>query len=392
LACCKLARYFTKALPLNMHICDITMFYTAHGGGVRRYLRAKRRWISTQADKRHTLLSPGAEFAHRGNHWILPAPLLPFSHGYRFPLRRAPWVDALVELAPDVIEAGDPYRLARAALVAAQRLGVPATAFMHSDFPRFIGQRFGGWAGRRAQSYLLDLYSDFDAVQTPSLGLANRLRAQGLDNVVWQPLGVDATQFNPSLRDEGVRRWLGLTDDVRLLVFAGRYAREKNIDVLLDAMRLLGGDYHLLLIGPDMPQSPLGNVSAYSEFCDGIKLAHFMASADALVHAGDQETFGLIVLEGMASGLPVVGVNGGALPELITPETGRLAKPLSATSFAEAVRELFALDWQAMGRAARQRVEAHFRWEAVFTQQQKFYQAIKAGKRLCQAEVQRAGF
>jgi len=362
-----------------MHICDVTMFYTAHGGGVRRYLRAKRRWMSMQAGMRHTLLSPGASTAKRGNHWMLPAPMLPFSHGYRFPLRRGSWVKTLLELAPDVIEAGDPYRLARAALKAADRLGVPATAFMHSDLPRLVEQRFGAWAGQSAQKYLLNLYAAFDAVQVPSLRLANHLRELGLQKVVWQPLGVDAEKFNPSLHHPLVREWLKIKDDVRLLVFAGRYAREKNIDVLLEAMRLLGAGYHLLLIGPDMPPSILSNVTAHAEFCDSVQLAHYLASADAMVHTGDQETFGLIVLEGMASGLPVVGVRGGALPELITPDVGMLAKPRDAASFAQAVRDLFDQDWQKMGLAARQRVELHFRWDVIFERQNDFYQALKNG-------------
>ncbi|MEW5837568.1 MAG: glycosyltransferase [Pseudomonadota bacterium] len=362
-----------------MHLCDVTMFYTAHGGGVRRYLRAKRRWMVGQEGVRHTLLSPGASTAKRGNHWLLPAPLLPFSHGYRFPLRRAPWIRTLIELQPDVIEAGDPYRLARAALIAADRLGIPATAFMHSDLPRFIEQRFGAWAGQRARRYLLNLYAAFDVVQTPSLGLANQMRALGLCNVVWQPLGVDADKFDPRLRHSVVREWMRLKDEVRLLVFAGRYAREKNIDILLEAMRLLGSDYHLLLIGPDMPPSSLPNVTAYGEFCDSVQLARFLASCDALVHAGDQETFGLIVLEAMASGLPAVGVRSGALPELITPEVGVLAEPRDASSFAQAVRDLFAQDWQAMGMAARRRVDKLFRWDVVFQQQHAFYRALHSG-------------
>jgi alpha-1,6-mannosyltransferase len=176
-----------------------------------------------------------------------------------------------------------------------------------------------------------------------------------------------------------VREWLRIKDDVHLLVFAGRYAREKNIDILLEAMRLLGAGYHLLLIGPDMPPSSLPNVTAHAEFCDSFQLAHYLASADAMVHTGDQETFGLIVLEGMASGLPVVGVNGGALPELITPEVGMLAKPRDAVSFAQAVRDLFEQDWQGMGLAARQRVELHFRWDVVFEHQRDFYQALQSG-------------
>ncbi|MFZ5580026.1 MAG: glycosyltransferase [Pseudomonadota bacterium] len=363
-----------------MHICDITMFYTAHGGGVRRYLRAKRRWYCDRGD-RHTLLSPGWRATQHGDHLTLSAPLLPFSRGYRFPLRNKPWIDALLDLRPGLIEAGDPYRLADAALEASGRLGVPCVAFVHSDLPRFIERRFGAWAGARARTYLRDLYHRFDLVQAPSLGLTERLREQGLDNVVWQPLGVDVERFSPSWRDDTLRRELGLGDDTRLLVFAGRNAREKNIDVLLEAMRALGASYHLLLVGADMPHVRMRNVSILRRFCDGPQLARLLASSDALVHAGDQETFGLIVLEAMASGLPVVGVRGGALPELILPTTGLLANPGDAASLAEAVRMLFTGDWAAMGRAARESVERDAGWGAVFERQRALYMDLIGGWR-----------
>lgn len=363
-----------------MHICDITMFYTAHGGGVRRYLRAKRRWYCDQGD-RHTLLSPAWRSVRHGDHLTLRAPPLPFGQGYRFPMRRKAWIDAMIELRPDIIEAGDPYFLAGAALVAARRLGIPVTAFVHSDLPRLVERRVGGWAGMRARSYLHKLYSGFDAVQAPSQGLADRLREMGLNNVVWQPLGVDASRFAPEFRDPALRQQLGLSADTHLLIFAGRYAREKNIDVLLETMHLLGPAYHLLLIGPGMPSIRMHNVSVYRRFCDGQHLAERLASADAMIHAGDQETFGLIVLEAMASGLPVVGVRGGALPELITPESGVLATPRDPASLAEAVRTLFQKDWQGMGRAGRALVESKFRWEAVFAHQRRLYQALIDGWR-----------
>ncbi|MDM7322095.1 MAG: glycosyltransferase [Gammaproteobacteria bacterium] len=364
-----------------MHVCDITMFYTPHGGGVRRYLHAKRRWYCQQGD-RHTLLTPGRWMHRHGDHLTLPAPRLPFGQGYRFPLRRAPWVETLVDQAPDLIEAGDPYRLAGAALAAADRLGIPATVFVHSDVERLISRRCGHWAAAPVRAYLRSLYEAFTVVQVPSLALAERLRTLGLTRVVWQPLGVDAEHFHPERRDPSLRADLGLDDSTRLLVFAGRYAREKNIDVLLAAMRRLGSGYHLLLIGPDMPAVNLDNVTVYGRFCDGGHLARLLASADALVHAGDQETFGLVVLEAMASGLPVIGVRGGALPELISPQVGLLAEPRNAAALAEAVRQLFASDWHAMGRAARARVEANYRWEAVFACQRRLYQDLLAGRSL----------
>jgi alpha-1,6-mannosyltransferase len=104
-----------------MHLCDLTMFYAPHSGGVRRYLDAKHDWLARHTLVRHTLLTPGP---YRGllapHQHTLRAPPLPFSDGYRFPLRTRPWVKHLLELSPDLIEAGDPYRLGWAALQAGQ--------------------------------------------------------------------------------------------------------------------------------------------------------------------------------------------------------------------------------------------------------------------------------
>jgi alpha-1,6-mannosyltransferase len=107
----------------------------------------------------------------------------------------------------------------------------------------------------------------------------------------------------------------------------------------------------------------VSNVSTFSRYVDTTELARLLAGSDALVHAGDLETFGLIVLEAMASGIPVVGVNAGAVPELITPNTGVLARSSAARDLAEAVEALFAQDTRQLGRAARLAVESHWTWD-----------------------------
>ncbi|MGD8620016.1 MAG: glycosyltransferase, partial [Gammaproteobacteria bacterium] len=231
-----------------MHIADITMFWTPSSGGVRTFLEAKDAWLAKQPGIRHTLLVPGAIAARAGAHLTLPAPPIPFGHGYRFPLRRQAWVEQLVGLAPDIIEAGDPYVLAWAALQAGRRLQVPVVGFYHSDLPRLVGSRAGQWTNRWLNAYIARLYRHFDRVLAPSQVMADKLRSLGVERVFVQSLGVDPVLFNPCHRAQAVRSELGLDDAIRLLIFAGRGSREKNLPVLLQAMTLLGKGFHLHLV------------------------------------------------------------------------------------------------------------------------------------------------
>jgi len=148
-----------------MHIADVTMFYAPHGGGVRRYLEAKRAWLTASGGCAHTLVVPKPRKAPCEPGVLgLPSMPLPFSHGYRFALRKTPATQALIELRPTLIEAGDPYTFAWSALTAGQALGIPVVAFCHSDLPRLLGQRYGYRAERVASLYYRRLYGEFDVV------------------------------------------------------------------------------------------------------------------------------------------------------------------------------------------------------------------------------------
>jgi alpha-1,6-mannosyltransferase len=206
--------------------------------------------------------------------------------------------------------------------------------------------------------------------------MAEKLLRLGVDNVYVQPLGVDLLTFNPARRDPGLRAELGLADDTRLVVFAGRGSREKNLPVLLDCMKRLGPRYHLLLVGSHMPVSVPDNVSVIAHFCPASEVARLLASADALVHAGDQETFGLVILEAMASGTPVIAVAAGAFTEIVPDSCGVLCKPNDSSAFACAVRELFNDDVTRKGRAARAYVERHYAWDTVLCGLLGHYRAV----------------
>jgi alpha-1,6-mannosyltransferase len=267
----------------------------------------------------------------------LPAPRLPFSHGYRFPWNRRDGARRLMQLRPDVIESGDPYRTAWSALDAGWRLGVPVTSFVHSNVGELALRVGGALAGRAARSYVRRLYRQFDAVFAASPWMVGELRGLGLDNVVHQPLGVDCGLFHPRRRTLEWRARYGLTERDCVLVYAGRLAPEKNLDVLADAVRRLGPQHALVLIG-DGPAAPRGPRVIRAPYeADPVALATALASADLFVHAGDQETFGLAALESLACGTPVVVRAAAGLRDLVDNRTVVGVHRGCAERFAEAI-------------------------------------------------------
>ncbi|MFN2381440.1 MAG: glycosyltransferase [Guyparkeria sp.] len=349
-----------------LHLADVTMFWGPASGGVRRYLEAKRQHIARCSECQHSLLVPGPypAWAADANQWLrqLPAWRLPAGDGYRFPLRPGPWRDALIELAPDAIEAGDPYVTAHAARDAAHRLGVPAVGFFHSDLSRLLALRFGEWVRPLSGRYLMQLYRGFDWMLAPSDVMAEQLADLGVQNVSVQRLGVDTSAFRPSAAHPGLRDDLGIPRDARVLVFAGRNTREKHVDQLIATLDHLDDRHYLLLIGAGMPVGSHPRLRVIDYVADEHSLAAYLASADALLHAGDAETFGLVILEAMACGLPVVGVNAGATPELVDEEVGELVAKARAAELALGVGRLFERDWLATGAAARRRAVRHYGW------------------------------
>jgi alpha-1,6-mannosyltransferase len=349
-----------------MHIADITMFYAPQSGGVKRYLLAKRAWLAQRPGLRHTILVPGNRSDWSAAGFVpLPGLRMPGSGGYRMPLGTWRARAALERLRPDVIEAGDPYFYAHAALSAGRRLGVPVLAFCHSDVPSLARRWLVAPGAMGVRAYMRWLYAQFDLVLAASGVVERSLRGLGLRNVARQPLGVDTRIFTPSRRDPALRGQLGLPADTRLLVFAGRYSPEKNLWVADQALRRLGSGYRLITIGSGSHPARGDNVIHLPYQPEAGALARLLASCDALLHPGDQETFGLVALEAMACGLPVIGTDNGGVSELIDTHVGLKVPPLRPDLLCTAIRRLFDLDRAALSRNARERAVARYDWDAV---------------------------
>ncbi len=350
-------------------LVDTTMLFAPRSGGVKRYLLSKKAWLeANRPSVAHTLVVPGAK--HRaGVDGIvqLHAAKLPFGDGYRWPSSVRRWGAWVASMNPAVIEAGDPYTPGQGALEAGQRAGCPVVGFCHSDPAGLAALHFGEWAKKPVEKRWAKLFSQFDRVVSPSRFIARRLEEAGVGGIVIRPLGVEVDTFRPDRRDrDWLLKKLDLAADARLLCFAGRPAKEKNVDVLIDAVQRLGAPYHLVLVGAGAGMPPEDRVISLPYEKDPKAVARIIASCDAFVHANDKEPFGLIVLEAMACGRPVVGVNAGGVAETVDASVGQLAASADPADYAEAIVALFERDIEALGQAARVKMVEQFAWNRVF--------------------------
>jgi alpha-1,6-mannosyltransferase len=373
-----------------MHVVDATLFYSPTSGGVKRYLLAKHEWLRAHTNWRHSLVVPGeSETCAPGDISTIAGGLVPGAFNYRLPLNPARWSRAIDELEPDLIEIGDAFHPAWAAASVARRRDIPLIAFYHSNFPELAGRRLGRGVQRFIEWYVKLTYERCTQVLAPSRYMCEYLQRIGVPNAICQPLGVDVDTFAPP-RAEAARRdlraELGLAGDTRLLVFAGRFSGEKNIPVLTEAFRKLGADYHLLLIG-GAEASRISNVTRIPYCRDNHALASTLSAADAFVHAGTHETFGLVLLEAMACGKPVVAMRAGAVPEFVDERVGVLADPhddpqIAAANLAAAVADLYERDLARLGAAARAHVVSNYSWSRTLLGLMAHYQAAVSTRRL----------
>jgi alpha-1,6-mannosyltransferase len=383
----------TSALAPERLICDLTQSWSDVGGGVGTYLRHKRNHILERTPHRHLLIVPGPEDTVREEGRAITAtirsPKVPGSPHYRLMLRNGAVRDLLERFRPDLIECQDSYNLPWAAI--GHRKRYPNTALVggyFTDFPTVYVERpfskvmpgiLSGAAGRLCYRYCGHLYRKFDAVFALSEnGGATKLRSYGVEDVGIVPLGVELGDFGPSLRDSKLRRSVGVADEQPLLIYVGRLDVEKKPHIVVEAFRklpeALGARLVLLGEGPLRDEIASLNdprIQTPGFVRDRQQLARWLASADIYVSGMADETFGVSIVEAQASGLPVVGVAGGAMVDRVTPDIGRLGPIDDAAAMAANILAVWNSDRLRISEVAQ--AEAHqYSWdrsmEALFGQ------------------------
>jgi glycosyltransferase involved in cell wall biosynthesis/predicted metal-dependent phosphoesterase TrpH len=272
---------------------------------------------------------------------------IPFYAGLKVGVPSLPAiVEALAEGRYDLVHLCSPGPSGAAAAVIARVMGVPVLGSYHTEL--------AAYAGLRSQDPALELaarmaigafYGQCRRVLSPSLASDAVLRGMGIrdERIGRWDRGVDIARFSPRHRDPNL-----LPGEITVL-YAGRLTREKGAGLLADAfLRARARDprLHLALAGggpeEDMLRARLGAHATFLGWLEGDALAAAYASADIFLFASRTDTFGQVLLEAQASGLPVVAVGEGGPTSIVTDgATGRLC-PADAGALADAVVQLAA--------------------------------------------------
>jgi glycosyltransferase involved in cell wall biosynthesis len=241
------------------------------------------------------------------------------------------------EFRPDVVHCATEFVVGWYGRQEARRAGVPYTTSYHTDFSRYTVSWGVPWLRRPVQSWIRYFHRHAARVFTPSLSARNDLRALGLRELEVWGRGVDVDLFQPASKPAEV----GAESRPFRFLYVGRLAPEKNIELLIDAVALTQARHpdramvlHIAGDGPSrdalaqraarLPHLTVRFLGAQDRQHE---LPHTYADADAFVYASTTETLGLVVLEAMAAGLPVIAAPAGGIAEHLLDDVNGLAYP-----------------------------------------------------------------
>ena len=308
----------------------------------------------------------------------IPSVGMPGYPGFRLGLPGRRIARELRQHGADVVHLASPFVLGAWGSAAAARLGLPMVAVFQTDVPGYSRHYRMGWGERTAWRWLSRIHGRAARTLAPSSSTAAELVAHGIDDVWLWRRGVDSALFHPRQRNDATRRALARDGEV-LVGYVGRLAVEKRVDLLAAVVRLPGVRLVVIGDGPARPslQAQLPGAIFVGER-HGAQLARLYASLDVFVHTGPLETFGQVIQEALASGVPVVAPAAGGPLDLVQPgRTGYLVPPGDGAAIASAVAALAAdpVRRAHFGIAARASVEGRT-WAAVGDELVAHYQAV----------------
>jgi phosphatidylinositol alpha 1,6-mannosyltransferase len=287
----------------------------------------------------------------------------------------------LKDWRPDVVHLAGPFVLGAHGLNVARSLGVPVAAHYQTAIDQYA-EHFGLRAlGNLAWRRLIDIHNNCDITFAPCMSVARDLRARGMRRVHISGRGVDTCLFHPRRDDAELRHSLA-PNGRPILLYVGRLSPEKNLAALIKVARAVP-DCPLVIVGDGPARGLLAAQLAgwnvrLTGALHGLQLATAYASADIFIFPSATETFGQVVREAMASGLPSVAIRAGGVQDVVRDgSTGILCPPGDDDAFVQATKILVGDPdlRRSAGRAARREAEKHT-WPSVFDRLMTWYAGL----------------
>jgi len=318
----------------------------------------------------------------------VPAMPLPLYPELKLALPRPAVSEAIDEFQPDLIHVVNPAVLGLGGIWLAKSKDIPLVASYHTHLPKYLEHYGLGMLEPLLWEMLKAAHNQALLNLCTSTAMVQELSDKGIQHTdLWQR-GVDTELFRPELRNPTMRERLlgGHEDRGGILLYVGRLSAEKQIERIRPVLEALP-DARLALVGDGPHRQQLekhfdGTATTFVGYLAGDELASAYASGDAFLFPSSTETLGLVLLEAMAAGCPVVGANRGGIPDIITDGTnGCLYEPDGADggarSLIEATQRLLgnAAERQALRTAARQEAE-RWGWAGATEQLRGYYRQV----------------
>ncbi|WP_019627107.1 glycosyltransferase family 1 protein [Thioalkalivibrio sp. ALJT] len=314
--------------------------------------------------------APGADVASDAEAVVLPGIPLPGYEGLRMGLPAARRLTRLWQARrPDAVYIATEGPLGHSALRVARRLGIPVASGFHTQFDGYAAYYGVGWLTPIVRALLRRFHNRCAVTLAPTQALADELAGQGFERVAVMARGVDTRRFAPQWRSVALRQQWGVDETAPVVLYVGRLASEKNLPLAFAAFRALQQRVpaaRLVLVGDGPARAALEREHPDALFAGqqvGADLAGYYASADLFLFPSSSETFGNVVIEALASGLPVLAFDTAAAHQYVisgvhgarVPFTGDTAVDAAAFVAAAAALGDDPPGWVEMGGHARSR-------------------------------------
>jgi glycosyltransferase involved in cell wall biosynthesis len=311
-----------------------------------------------------------------------PLPLYP---ELKLALPRPSIGEALEGFKPDLIHVVNPAVLGLAGIYYSKTMNVPLVASYHTHLPKYLEHYNLGMLEGVLWEILKAMHNQARINLCTSTAMQSELSEHGIERVeVWQR-GVDTDLFRPSLASPEMRHRLSQGHpEAPLLIYIGRLSAEKEVDRIKPVLEAIPGA-RLALVGDgpyreDLEKHFEGTNTHFVGYLGGEDLASAYASSDAFIFPSRTETLGLVLLEAMAAGCPVVAANAGGIPDIVTDGVnGFMFDPKDEQGAIKATQKLLAMrtEGELLRRNARMEAE-RWGWKAATQQLQQFYADVLA--------------